>query len=122
MTERLEAEWLALGEKRFTWKKPMWWAIYRAFRSAVLVSAVLTVAESATMIAQPILIGYFIGWMLGDEKNSAVRDLTSRHTTLLLFFLLHVPLPCLFFVILTSLHLTASTHPTTCTHPTACTR
>lgn len=30
------------------------------------------IAESAAMIVQPILIGFFIQWMLGDERNSEV--------------------------------------------------
>lgn len=44
VSERLEAAWLALGEKRFTWKRPMWWAIYHAYKGVFYYSALLTVS------------------------------------------------------------------------------
>lgn len=45
VSERLEAAWLALGEKRFTWKRPMWWAIYHAYKGIFYYSALLTVSK-----------------------------------------------------------------------------
>eukprot|EP00038_Savillea_parva_P031360 m.85584 g.85584 ORF g.85584 m.85584 type:complete len:1326 (-) comp9635_c0_seq3:82-4059(-) len=67
ITERLEEEWRALGDKQTRWKRPLWWAVYRTLRPAIHLSAILTAAESATMIAQPILVGYFVEWMLGTQ-------------------------------------------------------
>lgn len=79
--DRLGAEWKARHDPHGnTPSSALWWAVFAAFRPAVIWSAIFVVAESFSFIMQPVLIGFYVDWLDKDGVSFCVaRQMLASH-------------------------------------------
>lgn len=74
LTDAFEREWAREKERKGS-QANLWCVMYRVFTYPFWISAMWCFLESVTRIAQPVLLGFFLEWLTGDDAEDVLIGL-----------------------------------------------